>query len=519
MAKSVSSIFENYIPKQLPRKITNILFLLFNGVDAMFKELEYSLSQQLKERNFLTATNISSLRSLSAMNGFEPVLPIPSKGIITIKIAPKLFSRVGYPLYLVPNAVFLNRITNLKYYYDSNTTLKIENDAVLVTLVEGISESKTFISENTNINSIDKIKLSAQNISNNSIKLSVNGFDYTEVKSFFDNEGLHDNKQFIVKYSNNAKTPIVIYIKNIKFNDVTTVTYRLSNGELGNINSDTKFITENIIDSSGNVIDIAEDEITINVLSGFSFGSNGTTPNALRSAIGFNHSTQLLFDSTSYINFMNKFSTILQQKVLHPTVDGLISKGINNIYIGNKQYINSFGDLVLIKSQYTKIVDLQTYKLSMDDRTNISALINEQEFALSSHNIHDLETNKFAVQIMFDNKKQLDLYGALLEQRLYIEFSKFLYDNLFVFNIDLFVNNFIAENKCESFTYTLFNEEIERVKLLTKQNSLTPNIIDASKKLPLLRGNFSISDDNYNDTPLFFDVNIVSKSNIQFNIQ
>jgi hypothetical protein len=514
MTKTVSEIFANYIPKNLPRKITNILFMLFNGADTVFTQLEYSLKQQLKERNFLTATNISSLRSLSAMNGFEPVLPIPSKGIISIKISPKLFARVGYPLYLIPNAIFLNKSSNLKYYYDVNNTLKIENDEVFVTLVEGISESKTFISENTNPLSIDIIKLTAQNIANNSIKVNINGVDFVEVKSFFDNEGLFDNNQFLVKFSNSSKNPLILYIKNVKFNDVVLVTYRLTNGEIGNIIDNSKFSTENIIDSSGNVIDIAEDEITISVLSGFNLGSNGTTPNALRSAIGFNHSTQLLFDSTSYTNYVNKFSTILQQKITHPIVDGLISKGINNIFVGNKQYINSFAGLDLVKTQYKNIIDLQTYKLSFDDKNNFSMLISENEFALSSHNIHDLETNKFAIQIMFENKQQLDKFGKILEQKIYNEFSKFLYDNMYILNLELFINNFIADNKCESFSYTLFNEEIEKIKLTTKQNSLTPNVIDSKIKLPILRGNFSISDDNYNNTPLFFDVNIVSKSNI-----
>lgn len=516
MAKSVSEIFATFIPRNLPRKITNVLFMLFNGVDAVTKQLEYSLQQQLKERNFLTATNISSLRSLSSQNGFEPVLPIPSNGVISLKIDPKLFSRVGYPLYLIPNAVFTDRLTNLKYYYDVNTTLKIENDVVFVPLVEGISETKSFISSNPNKLSIDKIKLTAQNISNNSIKVTVNGEIYTEVKSFFDNEGLFNDMQFVVKYSNSSKNPIIIYLKNIKFNDVVNVTYKLSNGEIGNINGDVSFTTENIINSSGDVIDIAEDEITISIISGFNLGSNGTTANALRSAIGFNHSTQLLFDSTSYTNFLNKFSTILQQKIVHPVVDGLISKGINNIYIGKKQFVNNVGGIEMTKSQYKNIVDLQTYKLTADDKSNFSALLEQQEFALSSHNLVDLETNKFAIQVLFNDKKQLDKFGKLLEQSIYDEFSKFLYDNMYSINFEIFMNNFMNDNKTGSFSYTLFSEEIELLKITTKQNSLTPSLINASNKLPLLRGNFDISDDNYNPTPLFFDVNIVSKESINF---
>ena len=49
---------------------------------------------------------------------------------------------------------------------------------------------------------------------------------------------------------------------------------------------------------------------------------------------------------------------------------------------------------------------------------------------------------------MFNNKIQLDKYGKLLEQSLYNEFSKFLYDNMYVLNLELFINNFINDNNC-----------------------------------------------------------------------
>ena len=98
--QSITKIFQTYISSKIPKKQTNIFFMLFNGVDAVFAQIEIILKIFKKERNILTANSIVSLRNLAAYNGFEPKLKTPSSGIISININPKLFNRVGYPLYL-----------------------------------------------------------------------------------------------------------------------------------------------------------------------------------------------------------------------------------------------------------------------------------------------------------------------------------------------------------------------------------------------------------------------------------
>ena len=115
----------------------------------------------------------------------------------------------------------------------------------------------------------------------------------------------------------------------------------MTSGEYGNIESKFNFETQSIINSQGNLIDIADDEITIYNNSGFNFGSNGTDVNALRAAIGFNHGVNLLFDKIDVqnpkhlaiaINFYDKLN-----KLTDETLDSSnysreeINQGLNDI--------------------------------------------------------------------------------------------------------------------------------------------------------------------------------------------
>lgn len=207
---NIKQIFQKYISDKFPKKQTNIFWQLFNACQAAFEQLEILIKIYKRERNLLTATTLISLRNLASQNGFEPKLKVPSKGVISIKVNPKLFNRVGYPLYLPPYSVFTNQVNKLSYYYDSNRTMKIENDMLYVPVVEGELISKTYTSQG---NYIERFYINTDSIAENSLLITVNNVSYTEVKSFFDKENLFDNQQFLIKFSNKPDTPIVVYVK------------------------------------------------------------------------------------------------------------------------------------------------------------------------------------------------------------------------------------------------------------------------------------------------------------------
>lgn len=502
MAINVKQIFQKYISEKFPKKQTNIFWQIFNACQTAFDHLETLILIYKRERNFLTATTLISLRNLAAQNGFEPKLKIPSTGVISLKINPKLFNRVGYPLYLPPYSNFTNKVNKLTYYFDSNKTMKIENDIIYVPVVEGELITKTYSSTGSYI---ERFYINTDSIAQNSVLITVGNSKFQEVKSFFDKENLYDNQQFIVKYSNRPDNPIVVYVKGTNLNDVVTVTYRITSGEIGNINYNSKFDTQSIINSAGEVVDIADDEIVISNVSGFNFGSNGADINTLKAAIGFNHGITLLFDNSSYRDYIQRYSNVLLQNIILSTEQ----KTINNIYISKRQYINT--KLTnYIKEQYVKIIDGKSYLFSTEDMNNLDTLISENEFALSSHNLYPSKINKFAVQVLFNNQYEKDKHSIELQNLIYENFAIFLYDKYFILNLELLFNDFMKKNDT-FFEYTIFNENIEKDKITNNKQLSTPYVIKHEDSLPILRGDFDVSDLNFSPVRLFFDINMVSK--------
>lgn len=478
----ISTILKQFISERIPNKATNIFFQMFNGIEAMFTNLEYRLDIFKRENNILTAQNLSSLRSLAAQNGVEPTLRIPAKGILLVKISPKLFTRVGYPLFIKPYSVFTNKLTQVNYTYVSDKTIRIDSGStsVYVPVIEGTLKQ---IQVQGSTDFIQRIYLNDSKIADKSIIIESNGKEFTEVKSFYDNYGLNNNRQFIIKWSTNPQYPIIVYIKGHELNQTINITYRLTNGELGNISKTQKFETESIVDTYGSYVVPNTNEISIVNISGFNMGSNGTDENSLRSAIGFNHSQEVLFDNISYRNFLSKFSTICLQDI---KINNL-RKQINNIYVWKKICFDTETNQNII-IEYKKVIKslLKDGFLSDTDKQNISEIISENEYCLSSHNLYGPKTNNYAIQIMFDNIDDMELHKHQIEELIYFEFSKFLYIRNHSINLESLINKYREQNNIKLW-YLLFDKRIEqeKIKSLTNNSNLqhferieTPYIIN-----------------------------------------
>ena len=493
----IPALLKKYISERIPQKATNIFWLMFKGIDEAFQSLEYRLDIFKRERNILTAQHLSSLRNLATQNGFEPVLKIPAKGLLKINISPKLFSRVGYPLFIPPYANFTDRITKNNFYFNSNTTLRIDTNSVVIPVVEGLVQSTSFVSEGK---FIERFYILDSNIADGSIVVESNGVVFQEVKNFFNNSNINDNKQFVVKFSSNIQKPIVIYIKGLSKNDNVVVSYKLTVGSQGNISNKHGFETTDIIDNRGNEVLIDDSEIEIFNISGFDFGSDGTDENSLRSSIGFNHGINLLFDEISYRNFINKYSTLMTQKI----VSNIDTPSIKNIYIWKKQSVNPN----YIPLNYQQIALTESYKLTNQEKTNLDNLLSENEFTLNSHNLFDAEICKFAIQLKFDSIKELELNKVKLENLIYGEFAKFFHVKNHIFNAEILFDNYRKENKV-NFDYIVFNQKDEEEKINQNSDIVTSYIINSEKYLPILKGDFEIIDSFSNKVKLFFDINMV----------
>lgn len=539
MAKSLQEIFRKYISENIPRNMTNVLFQLFNGTEAVLDNLRYKLDMFKRERNILTAQTVAALRSLAAQNGFEPKLKTPATGVLYIKINAKLYSRVGFPLFIKPYSVFTSDDTKLNYYFVSDTAIKLSDMEAYVPVIEGDIVETSIVGTG---DEIQRFYFEADTIAENSITCRTGEYEFQEVKSFFDNDGINDNRQFLIKFSNNPQTPIIMYIKGLKVGETLQIMYRLTSGENGNISGITTFTTEDIVDNQGIAVNPGTDEIEITNVSGFRFGSDGTDTNSLRAAIGYNHGSMLLFDNQSYNNFLGKFSTLLVQNIT------IIKdkKQINNIYVSKRQSVNtSVPNTLNIIEQYQKIVQLRSYYLTEPEKIELNKLITENEYCLASHNLYNSLTSKWALQITLDTPEAVTKYSEELLKLIYTEFSKFFYDINHSINFELLFDNFMNENGI-NLTYLVFNSDIEQKKLeelsseeyqLTKLSKIeTPYIIRHidempdrlnpdgtynpgikqyvnNRRLPLLCGDFTIVDSEGKTVRLFNDVNISASIN------
>ena len=486
---------KEFISSTIPTKQTNVLWQLFNNTKSALEYLNTKIDILKRERNIMTATSNIALRNLAAQNGIEPTLKIASKGILTIKINTECFNRNGYPLFLTPYTKFRNKINKVEYYYDGNTTIKLTNDICMIPVSEGILETTQHRCIGNDL--IEMVYLPTDAIVDKSITIKSDKKLYTEVKSFYNNINEYDNNQFIVKHSISLNNPLILYIKGASKDEVLTISYRMCNGENGNINYITDFEIDRLIDTAGNVVELQDTDYKCINYKGFEFGSNGTTTNTLRSAIGYNHGSSTLYDNESYRNFLGKFSNILIQKI---NVDNS-KKSINHIYVSKVVNLNSIPKHFL-KFEYNRVINNKLYQFSTDEIESLRKIIEENEFTLSSHTLNQSIINRFAIQLIFDNIYDKDKYGVILETMIYDEFQKFMYDKHHKINFEYIFQQFMDNNKC-MFEYNLFSED--------KQGLNDTKIIQHNNYIPILQGDFLIHN-NIGDTfRIMESVNIAIK--------
>jgi hypothetical protein len=270
------------------------------------------------------------------------------------------------------------------------------------------------------------------------------------------------------------------------------MTYRETFGTLGNLETTENFETEDIINSHSNQIDLTKNDITIVNASGFTLGSEGTDANGFRSAIGYNHGNTLLYDSTSYRNFLCRFSTLLIQDVYVEDPD----RNIHFVRVAKKHILPEITSEQIIVD-YRKVVDNYTYNLSFSNKQDLSGILSTQEFAVSSHVILDPLTIKYAFQIKFENLYERDYHSPKLAQILYSQFAKFLYDKNHGIDINLIMNNYQMLNNIK-FEYHVFTSQ-----------TTTSSIIRHISYLPVLKGDFEIESSTGEFVTLFNDINFV----------
>lgn len=478
----------------IPDTQTNIFSIIINGIDAGFNSLDNMLNTFKRDRNILETENPKALRSLVAENGYEPNLLIPAKGFVILTIDSSFFNENGNEIFLPAYSKFQNKFNGLTYYYDSNIPLKLKpiND---IPLTEGLNVVKTFtVNELEQNQLLTKVYLQHENIANKSITVSVDGVLYTETKSLINK---FDGNYFIVKYSNSIDNPMLIYVTNTNLNAVITINYKLCNGINGILTESTYFETDTFVDLNGKLIGFDSGRMScINNLSGFNFAGNGTSIDTMKSQIGFNHNINVIYDTNSYRNFIGMYSNILLNKIKLRNNN----KSINDIYISKKLLLND-------SDEYNNYIKNDKYIFTKAELKDFSNIILENEYCLSTHNLFNAEVNKYAFQIEMLKKDDF-VYKEGIKKIIYDNFMLFLNNKNHIFDVDKEFKEYMTNNNF-SFDYFMFNQEIEKTKLLNKVNYSTKYIIRNDEMLPILFGNFNVANDKYEPQQLFFDINFI----------
>lgn len=500
MLENVRKVFRQFLSDEIPQKVTNVFYQMWTGIEAVFEHLETKIDIMRRERNILTATKKSSLRNLAAGNGYEPTLRIPSQGVVTMELPASIFTQYSYPLFVPAYAEFRNKENGLIYLYNSDKALRVVDIKVSLPLIEGMIASQNVVATGEHV---QRIYLTDANIANESIVIECNNVRYKEVKSFFNNDGVNDNKQFIVKFGVDAQKPIVLYVKGASENETLQISYRLTFGEEGILTTKTFFECDDVIDINGSPVDLSSDEVYIYNSYGFTMGSNGDDENSLKAAIGYNHGNTLLFDKISYGNFLGKFSTLLLQNIY--TDEN--KKSIVNIFLSKKQSLDSNNiseDNTQLIYDYKRIINGKLYILSNEEKSELNNIINDNEFCLSSHVLNDAQIIKYAIQVMFDNIRERDTYSKKIAVIIYAEFAKLLYDRNHVINFEVIFKDFMKANQI-TLDYYIMNE-------ISSTEYVVGHIIKHTDKLPILQGDFSITDEDGVSHNVFNDINFVIKS-------
>lgn len=479
--KTIRELLEPYISSKIPRTLTNIFWNMFHGIETGLRYLDSYVKIQTRERRITTAQEVGSLRHIAATNGFEPQLKVPASGKLLLSATGKLFAKAGNTIYIPPYCEFTDKLTNIVYYYDGANIVKLSNTSVIIPVKQGIVETKQHTSLGRKL---ETVLIDSENIAEGSLTV----FDtntlqqFTQIQSFLDNVNYNDNKQFVLKHSSKPKSPIILYIKGTTANQQLTISYRNTHGALGNISGSATFDSSGLLNYRGEQIDFSDDDLVISNYEGFKLGSDGSDINMLRSSVGFNHGIRLLFDVASYKQYCSAYSTLYIQKVY---VDDNL-KSLKHIFVGRKAIFT--GPSEINKNAYNNCVTSKQYWLADSEFNQLTQTLSDNEFALSSHELHKSEITRYALQITFATNDDRLKHQSELELAIYEQFAKFLYDNGHTLNVDTFMFDFM-ESKGIKFEFLIFSD-------FNNANTSSLTYITAVDRLPLLQGNFNIYDKN-----------------------
>lgn len=310
-----------YIDGQIPdrfRSISNIFNLTIDVTQDISTLHLLRQENAENELNIFTAQNEGNIRGLSQLSGHNPVLPISSRGSIRLNISSVGLQEFGRQVILEPSAVLRSLESGLEYSLEREESIRIDTNApyIFIPIIEGRRKSQTFIvdgDDNTIGNKLYTINLDdTSNIEHYILKVYVNNELWTKEDSLRDMAA--DEEAYLKRVGYGNQIDIIfgngISGKKVKTGDVIKVEYLTTNGEQGNVSTNSEFeISAGLKDIQGNDINTKQ-YFTITKESGFDLGSNGESADVTRAMTGFS-SRSLSFARPQYmVSFLSRLSIL-----------------------------------------------------------------------------------------------------------------------------------------------------------------------------------------------------------------
>lgn len=389
----VTQILNRLLPSRILSK-ANIFNLTLDLAQDFTNMMMFYIEDSLQESNILVAEKESSVRGLAALTGHKATRAISSRGVIKCSLKQGL--QLITPKLVLSNVVVINESNKLQYTAKINGDVKEVPTSVQsfeLELIEGEIKTSRFVATGEKLYTIRLDDTRA--IENYDIVVKIDSDIWKKHDNLY--ELGSNNKGYVTKNGIENQVDIVfgddVHGLVPAEGSVINVSYRLTNGEFGNLQGNEIFnVSSGVYDANGNEIDIAE-YIDVTIQSGFSLGSNGEDIELTRTLAGHHSRAHVLLRPENVKAYLSRLS-ILSQIDVWTVEDDQVFNMLLLPNLMNK--LNRFSDYLYMNDD--------EFKLQASVKEDIKTMINASKRQATSSEIviHDPVLKKYAMFIYID---------------------------------------------------------------------------------------------------------------------
>lgn len=363
---NLSSQISKALNSSLPNRIlsrANIFNISINVARDLTTMAILQMEDNLIEQNILVAQKETSVRGLSTLAGHNATRALSSKGVIKIKFKRGISNITGS--YIVFNGTEFRSIENGLTYVmvDGKKTVYVnDDDDVFLTITEGEYSKNQYVAIGR---ALEKVELDDNSaIENGNITVKVDGVPYYQVDSLYDMP--KGSKSFITKNGIGNQVDVIfgndVFGTQLKQGAVVDIKYLITNGEDGNVSTESTFeIDSGVYGSDGTPVSI-NDHMNISISNGFQLGSNGEHIETTRLMAGMTSRAMVFVRPENLQAYLSRL-TILSYVNVWSDPDDLVLKMLllpnlkNKLNTYSEYFSLGVEDMKLSKGQQTAILD------------------------------------------------------------------------------------------------------------------------------------------------------------------